>query len=255
MDDGYTYNANDDAIARWHASFTSREGDGRGDCEETYLGAVTSAAACKAGGAFLDIGSGYGRIIDLVKPYAATLIGLEPDRERFSDCHRHLRNVAHVEVLNVTSGRFREMKPDLRFDFISVSMVVQHVSTGTCQHILSDVRDFLSPNGVGIIATTQFFEERFTYQMDSSPRPAAEYDRYADDFQNQDKGIPVRMFSKGSFLAAIEQAGLETVTWQQFAYVRPESADGIAGLYSATADQLRNVGISQYALVRRPPPA
>lgn len=255
MDDGYTYNANDDAIARWHASFTSREGDCRGDCEEVYLGALKSAAACKAGGDFLDIGSGYGRIIDLVKSYPTTVVGLEPDLERFSDCHRSLRDDAHVEVLNVTSGRFRELNPDRRFDFISVSMVVQHVSTRTCQHILSDIREFLAPNGVGVISTTQFFEERFTYQTDPSPRTAAEYDRYAEDFQNQDKGIPVRMFSKASFLAALEQAGLETVTWQQFAYVRPESADGIAGLYGVTADQIRNVGISQYALVRRAPPA
>lgn len=255
MDDGYIYNATDEAIANWCAAFTSREGDGGGDFEEIYHTALKLAAACKAGGAFLDVGSGLGRIIDLVKPFATTITGLEPDRDRFQSCQHHFRNDDNIDVINMTTGGFRELNPDARFDFITVSMVVQHVSTRTCQHIFSDVSELLAPGGVGVISTTHFFEERFTYQHDSSPHDVSEYDQYAEDFKNQAHGIPVRMFSKGSFLRAIEGAGLEPVVWQQFSYMRPERLSEMATLYSASPDQVRDYGISQYLLVRRASPS
>jgi cyclopropane fatty-acyl-phospholipid synthase-like methyltransferase len=250
MAEDYAYNSSDDKIPSWSAKFTSREGDGRGDSEEIYLDALKTAAACKAGGAFLDIGSGLGRIIDLVRPFAGTITGLEPDRERFLSCQDRFRGDANICLLPITCGKYRSSHRRGRFDLITASMVLQHVSTRVCDEILRDVAEMLGRGGVGIVSASHFYEDRYTRERDNSPMEVGAFDRYAEDFGAQRLGIPVRMFSKDSFLRAIERAGLEAVVWRQFGYVRPEHLEGMAGLYRAQPDQLRDHGIAQYALVR-----
>jgi SAM-dependent methyltransferase len=250
-DGDYTYHGSDDEITRWLGMFTSRNGDGSGDPEENFLSTVRLVAACKAGGSFLDIGSGFGRIVDIVKPYAGTLVGIEPDMERFRACRDGAARHANVEILNCFSGDLRASRPGARFDLITLSMVLQHVSTRTCSGILDDVRGMLKPGGVAVISSTHFFEERFTYEADASPHDVKEFDFYAENTGQQVMGIPVRLFSKEAFLQTIEGAGLEVVVWQQFFYARPERVDSVASDFRASMDDVRNVGFSQYCTVRR----
>src|SRR5262249_11789999 len=77
-----------------------------------------------------------------------------------------------------------------------------------------------------------------------------EFDLYASNSTEQDRGIPVRMFSKEALHREIDRAGLEVVDWQQFSYVRPEKVDGFASLYGVPADCVRDFGVSQYVAVR-----
>jgi cyclopropane fatty-acyl-phospholipid synthase-like methyltransferase len=253
-DESYTYHGDDSGLSTWDKTFTSRNGDGSGDAEENFHAAIKLIAACKAGGAFLDVGSGLGRIVKQLWPDAGTVTGLEPDLKRYLACRNRLSGRDHVDVLNMTSWDYRKRFPERRFDFTTVSMVVQHVSTQACRDILRDVREFMAPGGVAMISTTHFFEERFTYEMDLAPHAATEFDRYADASEHQDKGIPVRMFSKASLLAEIEQAGLQVVDWRQFSYVRPEKVEGMASMFGVPIERLRDFGLSQYAVVRRAPP-
>lgn len=246
----YVYQADDAELVAWEANFTSRNGTGEGDSEANFQSAVVMAAACKAGGRFLDVGSGHGRIIGWLRPYAGTITGLEPDVARFSSCENLFRNDPDVEVLNITTGQLIEGRPTERFDLITVSMVVQHVSTRTCRGIFRDVRNLLAENGVAVVSTTHFPYERFTYQMDPTAKDVEEFDLYADRSDNHHQGLPVRMFGRKSFEVALEEAGLAIVGWQQFSYPRPERAEGLAGLYAITPDELRDCGISQFALVR-----
>ena len=246
----YVYQADDADIALWEANFTSRNADGSGDSEANFRDAVLMGAAGKAGGRFLDVGSGHGRIIDWLKPYAASMIGVEPDAIRFESCANTFRNDKDIEVLNVTTGHLRNRGMMHCFDYITASMVVQHVSTRTCQGLLDDVRALLARDGIAIVATTHFPQERFTYQNDPHAKTREEYDLYADRTESQGFGLPVRMFSRTSFETAIEQAGLTIVAWQQFSYAQPDKLEGVAALYAIAAEELRNCGISQFALVR-----
>jgi 2-polyprenyl-3-methyl-5-hydroxy-6-metoxy-1,4-benzoquinol methylase len=247
----YKYNATDEALIEWIKQFTSRVGDGTGDIEEVYLSALKLIASCKPGAKYLDIGSGLGRIVDMMRHSAGTLIGLEPDVSRFQVCHRAYHDGERVRILNSTTSAFRDAHPEARFDVITLSMVLQHVSTGTCEQILRDVHELLTPDGVAMISTTHFYEERFTFQLKPAPQSSEDYDRYASDTANGQWGIPVRMFSKASFLSALERAALETTVWGPFSYVRPERLSGIAALYGAPPEALRDMGISQYAVVKR----
>lgn len=250
-DQAYTYPGDDDALTSWNRMFTSRNGDGHDDPEENFLSAIRLVAACKAGGAFLDVGSGVGRIIDLVKPYAGSVVGLEPDKERYLGCKNGLAGDRRIEMFNARSWDYRQQHSGRRFDFITVSMVVQHISTGACRQILGDVRELLAANGSALISTTHFYEERFSYEADPSAHDIAEFDRYANQETSQDKGLPVRMFSRASLHREIEQAGLEVVVWQQFAYPRPERAREVAGFFAAPPEEVCDRGVSQYAVVRR----
>jgi hypothetical protein len=59
------------------------------------------------------------------------------------------------------------------------------------------------------------------------------------------------MFSKQSLLREIGRTGLELVVWRPFSYVRPEGLERVARQYGVSVDQIRDVGLSQYAVVRR----
>lgn len=251
-DTTYTYNDDDSNLASWNSLFTSRHGDGSGDPEEDFLSAIRLVAACKAGGTFLDVGSGIGRIIDLLKPYAGGIVGLEPDRERYIACRDGAAAFDDwIEMFNTTSWEFRRSYRGRGFDFITVSMVIQHISTQACGRLLDDVHGLLKPNGVAMIATTHFYEERFTYQAAPQAHDVSEFDRYAEQVADQDKGIPVRMFSAEAFHRELGRAGLEVILWRQFAYPRADRAAELGGVLAATADQVRDLGSSQYAVVRR----
>jgi SAM-dependent methyltransferase len=248
--EAYVYHGDDAELAAAAGIFTSRFGDGRGDHEEDFLSAVRLVAAGKAGGAFLDVGSGVGRIIDLVRPHAGKVTGLEPDQDRFLACESGYARDPGVQMFRMTTAELRRRFPRRRFDLIVVSMVLQHVSTGTCAQILQDVRALMAPDALAVIVTTHFFEERFTFEADPSPHEAAEFDSCADGVSRPDKGLPVRMFSKQALDRAIADAGLEAIVWRQFSYIRPDGLDEAVVRYDAPAERLHDLGLSQYVVVR-----
>jgi len=248
---GYAYNRSDDELSAWGQSFTSRIGDGTGNPEEDYLSVLKLIANCKPNAKYLDIGCGVGRIIQIVQHSVGSLVGLEPELERFQACYKAHNDGDRIRIINSTSREYKDAHPEDRFDIIAVSMVLQHVPTGICDQILRDVREFLMPEGVAIIATTQQDVERFTFEFNPRPQTVEEFDRYAVDTANQQWGIPVRMFSKASFHQTIEQAGLHIIHWSQFSYFRPEKLAWWAARSGVPPEAIRHVAISQYAVVKR----
>jgi SAM-dependent methyltransferase len=246
----YSYNAADDKLPYWNWSFTSRIGDGTGDPEEEYLSLVKLIVNCRPNAKLLDVGCGLGRIIDLVRHNVDSLVGLEPDRERFGACYKGNRGRDRICIVNSTSLEYKNAHPGKCFDIVTVSMVLQHVPTAMCDQILRDVRDLLLPDGVAIIATTQQELERYTLQSDPTPRSVEEFDRYAEDTANQHLGVPVRTFSKASLREAIERAGLMVIHWGQFSYIRPEKLAWFAAHIGVAPETIQDVGTSQYAVVK-----
>ncbi|MDG9852373.1 class I SAM-dependent methyltransferase [Pseudomonas nitroreducens] len=247
----YKYNANDDAISLWQKNFTSRIGDGSGDPEEEFLTYVKLVAQLKPTTPWLEIGCGLGRMIELLDTERNAIIGLEPDQDRFSDCKKRYRGKGNIEIFNITSRELRKTQPAARFDLILNSMVLQHVSTGICDEILQDIRELLSPDGVALVSTTQNCKELFTFQSSPKHQTRQEFDDYAANPGQQSFGIPVRKFSKDSFLSALDSNGLAVLHWGQFSYIRPEKVDWFANQYQVSSSDIRDVGDSQYALLRR----
>lgn len=247
----YRYNATDDETVAWNRNFTSRCGDGSGDPEEEYIATLELVATCRPKARLLDIGCGLGRIVGLLRHQVDSIVGLEPDPQRFAESCASFHDGTRIKILNCSSDRYLTDNPGQTFDIVVVSMVIQHVPTATCDRILADVRALLAADGVGIIATTQQEIERFTRQHDQASLDRHTYDRYAAESDSQDKGIPVRQFSRDSFQAALERSGLEVVRWAQFSYIRPEKLSWFARWMGSQPDAIRNVGTSQYAVVKR----
>lgn len=232
--------------------FTSRFGDGSGDIEEALQLGIRSIAVGKAGGRFLDIGSGFGRILTWLEPYAGSLYGVEPDRSRFERCQELFQHNPKVQLLNASAGNLAARRWQRRFDLVTVSMVLQHISRDTCHRLLVDVCGLLRDGGVAVVVTTHFPDERFTYERDELPSDAAAFDRYADcNTASQALGLPVRQFSRQSLTDEIERAGLRVEVWQQFTYPRPNQLDRLAEQHRLPAGELQDCGFSQLALVRR----
>lgn len=250
----YTYNLDDSKISVWNRNFTSRIGDETGDPEEEYLSLLRLIANCRPNAKYLDIGCGEGRVVDLVKHSVGSLVGLEPDTERYRVCYKAHDDGDRIRIVNSTSIEYKNAHPQDRFDIIAVSMVLQHVPTGICDQILRDVRELLMAGGVGVIATTQQAVERLTFTFNPTPQSVEDFDRYAADTANQRWGLPVRIFSKASFLQAIEHAGLNVVHWSQFSYVRSEKLAWVAAQLGVSPEAIQNVGTSQYAVVKRDRP-
>lgn len=243
----YTYR-HDDALAAFDAGFTSRIGDGSGETEEAFHGALRQAACCKAGGRLLDVGSGFGRVVGMLQPFAGQLVGIEPDRGRFALCRDRNAGFRHVTILNGVASALPRTRRD-RFDLITVSMVLQNVSTAACRAILSDVRALLKPNGVALIATTHFPDHRFTTQRGGEALSRDAFDLYAGRNDAQEHGLPVRLFDRFSFHEALDAAGLRFQSDQQFYYARPFMRAALAANYGVPEAALENCGLSQFALV------
>ncbi len=180
-----------------------------------------------------------------------TIVGLEPDSERFIDCRKRFSGQSNIEIFNTTSSEFRKANPEARFELILNSMVLQHVSTSVCEGILKDIHALLSADGVAIIATTQNCKELFTFQNSPAHQTRDKFDAYSEQPNKQMFGIPVRKFSKESFLSSLEENGLLVLHWGQFSYIRTEKVSWFAKQYNVRDDEIRNVGDSQYAIVRR----
>jgi SAM-dependent methyltransferase len=244
----YQYNATDDGLQAFREIFTSRIG--RLEPDAVYVAMIKWLADNMPGARCLDIGCGLGRFIQIVKPAVGGIIAIEPDKLRFATCFES-HNGGNVSVLNTTSTDYKEEHPQDRFDIIVLSMVLQHVATGICDQILTDIRDMLADDGVAIIGTTQMLVERFAFQLEQSPHTVEEFDRYALDSAGQQFGIPVRYFSRESFSAAIDRAGLAIMQWGQFDFVRPARLSALANLLKVTEDEVREIGTSQYVIVMR----
>jgi ubiquinone/menaquinone biosynthesis C-methylase UbiE len=247
----YTYDDSDSEQLAWLQNFTSRIGDGSGDPEEEFLSLLSLVANCKPNSKFLEIGSGFGRIIGIVEHSVGRVVGLEPDFERFQACHDTFDDGDRIRILHSTSGEYKRSHPANHFDIVVVSMVLQHVSTGTCDQILRDVHDLLTPEGVAILATTQQEVERFAFQSSPGPHSEEEYNRYVMEPGDRKWGLPVRAFSKASFHRVIEGCGLRVIHWGQFCYIRPEKLEWMANTLNVCPEAIRDVGSSQYAVARR----
>jgi SAM-dependent methyltransferase len=247
----YTYHDTDPELEVWNRNFTSRIGDGTGDPEEEFLALVKLVAACKPNSKCLDIGCGLGRIIQMIGHSVRSAVGLEPDLQRFQSCRDRIQDGDRIEIVRSNSSDYKNVHPEDRFDIIIVSMVLQHVPTWICDQILSDVSDLLTPEGVAIIATAQQQVERFTCQSNSAPLTPEELDRYGADTLNQRWGLPIRNFSKASFIQTVERAGLHVIHWGQFSYVRPEKLLWYAAQVNVAAEAIQDVAVSQYAVVKR----
>lgn len=248
----YRYNGRDEELASFMKAFTSRIGNGLGDPEEDYLSTLQLVAGCKPRASLIDIGCGLGRVIGLLHGNVESIVGLEPDLQRFLDCHKAYNDGSRIQILNMTSDRYKADHPGRLFDIGVVSMVIQHVSTSTCQAIMTDLRDMLHDDGIGVIATTLQEVERFTLEADPSPLSESAFNQYSEDLDCQASGIlPVRQFSQESFLSMVNQAGLEIIRWGQFSYMRPEHVQWFANYYNLSPGAIRDVGTSQYAVVRK----
>jgi SAM-dependent methyltransferase len=247
----YKYNASDDPLVEFNKCFTSRIGDGNGDPEEALLDTIRLLARATKKPKMLDIGCGLGRIVDLVGKRPASIVAIEADYDRYMDSFNSFRNRDDVEVLNTTSLQYKLDNPGVRFDLITLSMVIQHVSTSICDEILEDIHDLLDAGGLALVSTTLLDEEKFTFQNDSNIRDVVAFDAYASSSDDQAYGIPVRQFSRESFLNCLQRANLRVIQWGQFSYYRPEKLAWFANHFRSPVKALRDLGSSQFAVVER----
>ena len=250
----YQYNADDDLMHKWAMNFTNRMDDGSGDHEAAYLDMLNLLIALKRKGAMLDIGGGLGRVTEMALGKISEIVVLEPDFKRFEHCHRAFHDPPTTQVLNQLSSSYIHDNPEKRFDLVVLGMVIQHISTTACNNVIKDVARLLDPDGVAIISTTLVPECAQGFSYSDTPQDAYisrdEFNRYAEQSQIQQHGIPVRRFTEAELKSEVE-SDFEVLQWTQFSYYRPEKIRWFAKTYKTRVRDLQDVGNSQFIVVRK----
>lgn len=95
------------------------------------------------GHTFLDIGSGYGYMLNELKKYDISSVGIEPSHDLWKKTEQKGYPVYH--------SSFENWKTNLRFDFISVVHVIEHVHDPVS--FLEKAVSLLKPGGILYIET------------------------------------------------------------------------------------------------------
>lgn len=253
----YTYQENDEKIEAFASKFVNRLGDNSGPADQDYFDMIRLLFSMKQGGSLLDIGAGLGRVTQIANEYMAETVALEPDLDRWRQCHEGNHQPPKCQVIRQFSSDYLTDNPGKTFDVVVISMVIQHVSTTVCDNILKDAAALLKPDGVGIIFTTNIVEEAKGFSFSQTTPDEAyvseqQFNDYAENFEHQTKGIPVRRFTKAELLECLEPH-FETLYWRQGSYYRKDCARYFEKRFGLEAGALMDSGINQYAVVRKSP--
>jgi len=253
----YTYNDNDSAMPGLSQKFSSRIGDGSGHHEELFHNMVLLLAHACSEGSAADVGCGMGRTTQAIAPIMKEVVSLEPDVTRWEYTRDLVHAYSNVKVLNETTQGYISRHRGKQFDLVILGMVVQHLPTHVTKAVFNDILTLTKRSGIAVVSTTHALEEAkcFTYQhvAKGKPRPKTsedEFNRYAADTSSQDKGLPVRRFSRSEF-ESIVPPDFEIVFWGQYSYCRPEYLDYFAWLDGVAPHELADVGNSQYLVLKR----
>ncbi|MEZ5569502.1 MAG: class I SAM-dependent methyltransferase [Halioglobus sp.] len=250
----YVYHFNDD-LDRFSELFENRLGDRSGYHEQEFFDVLELVLALKRGGACIDVGAGMGRITARARELMTETVALEPDESRWRECHRACNSEPECLVLCQTTSEYLRDNPDRQFDLAVVSMVLQHVSSENCIHILGDIAKLLKPGGVAIVSTTHTLEAckgySFTGDNNRVYVPEAEFNAYTQSPPaQQNLGLPVRRFSKQDFMDAVEPF-LSPIYWGQTSFYRPVGLNFFSKRLQVAPEELENIGNTQFVVAQK----
>jgi ubiquinone/menaquinone biosynthesis C-methylase UbiE len=254
---GYQYKPRKRLGTTFRRYFTSRIGDGRGNHERDYLDILDLLIELKRGGSFLDIGCGWGRMIVRAAGKMNEIVGLEPDPALCQEARQIVaeREVPSCHIVGQTSFEYMADNPGKVFDLVLLSMVLQHVSTDMCRRLIEDTARLVKTDGLVVLATSHASEatKGFTYEealageRHLSPEV---YDRYAENTDEQEKGLPMRRLSREELLALVSPH-FDVLLWRPFSYIRPEKCSAFARSLDVSPEEIRDVALLQVVVLRK----
>lgn len=251
----YIYNSRDKDLDIFKLCFESRVGDNSGDHEQDYFDVVKMLMQIKKHGSLLDIGSGAGRIPKISMSIMNETIALEPDINRWEFCHSEYHKPPVCQVIPQKTSEYMKDNPSRSFDLIVVGMVIQHMSTTACKSLLNEVKELLKDDGVAIIYTTHTLHKTKGFSFSAGDPNEAyvsedEFNAYADGHLEQDKGIPVRRFSKDDLLDSISLHFIPLM-WRQTSYYKEDKLPFFSNSVNVIAEELKDTGHSQFVVVSK----
>lgn len=156
----------------------------------------------------LDVGAGFGEIIDNLKNKGAITYAIEiSDR-----CIRHLEH-QNIDVRKIDISSEELPFSDSFFDYVIFTEVVEHLVFP--QHILNEINRVLKPSGKLIISTHNSFNlyMRFVYVIGKIPTP---------DLDVTKTGQHIRLYSYDVLLELLKRAGFRRTinrSWFKFAKI------------------------------------
>jgi ubiquinone/menaquinone biosynthesis C-methylase UbiE len=253
----YRYQFDDSALKRMAGNFESRIGVENENHEEDFFDMLRLLVALKAKGALMDVGAGIGRLTAQAKETVAEIVALEPDQERWQACYDSHHEEPGCLVLQQTTTEYIRNNPGKEFDLIIISMVLQHISTGDCLRLLSEIEALLKDDGIALIYTTHSLEETRGFSLSGDPEAMymseQDFNFYAEsDPSEQKMGLPVRRISKSELMDVLP-SGIKPIYWRQSSFYTKIGLENFSKQLKIAPEKLADVGKNQFLVVEKTP--
>jgi hypothetical protein len=160
-------------------------------------------------------------------------------------------------VLQQTTTEYIRNNPSKEFDLIIISMVLQHISTGDCLRLLSEIEALLKDDGIALIYTTHSLEETRGFSLSGDPEAMymseQDFNFYAEsDPSEQKMGLPVRRISKSELMDVLP-SGIKPIYWRQSSFYTKIGLENFSKQLKIAPEKLADVGKNQFLVVEKTP--
>lgn len=107
----------------------------------------------------LDIGSGEGSFLELIKPKFQIIYSIEIDPFALKLLKEKFSSDPKIILIPKTVTDFLKKNPDLSFDYITCLDVLEHIPLSDCQMVIEKLFRLLKPEGLLIISVPGIFEK------------------------------------------------------------------------------------------------
>jgi len=107
----------------------------------------------------LDIGSGEGSFLELIKPKFQIIYSIEIDPFALKLLKEKFSSDPKIILIPTTVTDFLKKNPDLSFDYITCLDVLEHIPLSECQMVIEKLFRLLKPEGLLIMSVPGIFEK------------------------------------------------------------------------------------------------
>ena len=107
----------------------------------------------------LDIGSGEGSFLELIKPKFQIIYSIEIDPFALKLLKEKFSSDTKIILIPKTVTDFLKENPDLSFDYITCLDVLEHIPLSECQMVIEKLFRLLKPEGLLIMSVPGIFEK------------------------------------------------------------------------------------------------
>jgi SAM-dependent methyltransferase len=167
-------------------------------------------------GTILEIAPGYGRWTQFLKDYCEELVVVDLEKGCIDHCRKRFQNTTHI-TYHVNDGSSLAMVEDSSVDLVFSFDSLVHVEADCLEAYLRQLRNKLSPHGIGFIHHSNLAEFGSTFDLyqkiPGRARRALQRRKIIDDSHWRARSVSAGIFRDLCQAAGLVCVGQELINW------------------------------------------